>query len=130
MTGFRSVLSGVGLIAFSCSLALAQQIAGDAWNSNCHDNHYRQAASAARPEIRRGDQGKGVGVEPVVGAARRAAEGAPNVLLIMTDDVRLRRAGHVRRRRSRRRRSIASPRAGCATRTSTRPRCARRRARR
>ena len=27
-------------------------------------------------------------------------KGAPNVLLIMTDDVRLRRTGHVRRRRS------------------------------
>ena len=41
-----------------------------------------------------------------------APKGAPNVLLIMTDDVGLRRVVHLRRRRSRRRRSTSSRKAG------------------
>ena len=81
-----------------------------------HHHDRRKATSAARSEFRRRDQGEGLGVEAVVGAARRAAEG------------RAQRAAHhdgrrrasARRARSaassRRRRWIASPTAGCATR--------------
>jgi len=42
--------------------------------------------SPARPQIRRGDQGEGLGVEGMVAARVVPPKGAPNVLLIMTDD--------------------------------------------
>jgi len=48
-----------------------------------HHHYQRKTASPARSEVRRGDQGEGLGVEGVVATARRAAEG---------------RAEHVRRR--------------------------------
>ena len=55
---------------------------------------------------------------------------APNVLLIITDDVGLRRAEHLRRRDSDRDDGRPCGRGVCATPTSTPPRSARRRARR
>ena len=63
-----------------------------------HD-HRRQATAAARPEIRRRDQGEGLGVEAVVAAARRAAQGRAQRAADHDRRLRLRRAEHVRRRR-------------------------------
>ena len=57
-------------------------------------------------------------------------KGAPNVLLIMTDDQGYGVSGTFAEASSPRPRWTASPRRGCATRSSTPPRCARRRGRR
>ena len=65
-----------------------------------HHHDQRKTASAARSEVRRGDQGKGLGVEGLVGAARRAAEGRAQRAAHHDGRCGLRRAGHVRRRRS------------------------------
>ena len=65
-----------------------------------HHDPRRQAASAARSEVRRGDQGKGLGVEGLVGATRRAAERRAQRAADHDRRQRVRRAGHLRRRRS------------------------------
>ena len=52
-----------------------------------HHDHRREATPAARPEVRRRDQGQRRAIKSLVAAARGAAQGRPNVLLIMTDDV-------------------------------------------
>ena len=79
---------------------MAQQVTGVAGFARRHHHHQRKTASAARSEVRRGDQGKGLGVESLVGAARRAAEGRAQRAAHHDGRRRLRRAGHVRRRRS------------------------------
>ncbi len=71
-----------------------------AWFAQRHHHHQRQTTSAARPEIRRRDQGESLGVETVVGAARRAAEGRAQRAAHHDGRLRLRRAEHVRRRHS------------------------------
>ena len=64
-------------------------------------------------------------IEPLLPPA-----GAPNVLVVLLDDVGFRRRERVRRPVPRRRPPSGSPRAGCATTASTPPRCARRPGRR
>ena len=61
-----------------------------------HHNDHRKATSAARSGIRRGDQGKGFGVDAVVAPARRAAEGRTQRVAHYDGRCRLRRAVHVR----------------------------------
>ena len=80
--------------------AMAQQVTGDVGFAQRHHHHRRQTTSAARSEIRRGDQGEGLGVESLVAAARRAAEGRAQRAADHDGRLRLRRAEHVRRRRS------------------------------
>ena len=63
-----------------------------------HHEHQREAASAARPEVRRRDQGRRAAVEALVGAARRAAEGRAERAADHHRRRRLRRAQHLRRR--------------------------------
>ena len=60
----------------------------------------------------------------------KAPKGAPNVLLILTDDVGFGASVHVRRADPDADHGPAGQRAVCATRSSTPRRCARRRARR
>ena len=67
---------------------------------------------------------------PAWPAPPRAKDGAPNVLFCRARRRRLRAARAASAAWSRRRTSTASRRPACATRTCTRPRCARRRARR
>ena len=65
------------LAAISClGQAGAQQVTGTLGSPSATTTHQRQAAAAARSEVRRGDQGEGLGVDAVVAAARRAAEEA------------------------------------------------------
>ena len=71
----RSMLAGAGLLALSCVSALAQQVTGVPGSPERHHHDRRKTTSAARSEIRRGDQGEGLGVDALVAAARRAAEG-------------------------------------------------------
>ena len=88
------------LIALAVTLpAMAQEITGVAGIAQRHHHHQRQTTPPARPEIRRGDQGKGLGVESVVAAARRAAEGRAQRAAHHDRRQRVRRAGHLRRRR-------------------------------
>ena len=63
-----------------------------------HDHHQRQAAAAARPEIRRGDQGKSLGIDPVVAAPCGAAEEGAQRAADHDRRRRLRLAQHLRRR--------------------------------
>ena len=60
----------------------------------------------------------------------RPPKGAPNVLIVLIDDVRLWRVERLRRARSTRRPPSAWPRTGSSSIASTPPRCARRRGRR
>ena len=82
----RGTLAGVGLLIF-CVSALAQQVTGVPGSPGCHHHDRRKTTSAARSEIRRGDQGEGFGVEAWWAPRVVPPKGAPNVLLIMTDDV-------------------------------------------
>ena len=86
MTGFRSVLSGVGLIAFSCSLALAQQIAGTPGTPTATTTITGRQLPPPDPAF--GGVIKEKASESTSWWAPRVVppKGAPNVLLIMTDD--------------------------------------------
>ena len=64
----RSLLAGASLLALGCAPAFAQQATG------VHPVQ-RETAPTAPSGIRRGDQGEGFGLDGLVGAARRAAEG-------------------------------------------------------
>ena len=63
-----------------------------------HHDHQRQATPAARPEIRRRDQGQRRAVEALVAAARRAAQGRTQRPADHDRRRRLRRPQHLRRR--------------------------------
>ena len=68
--------------------AQAQQIetTGTPGSPERHHDHRRQTAAAARPEIRRRDQGRRASSTPWWPPRVVPPKGAPNVLLIMTDD--------------------------------------------
>ena len=66
---------------------IAQEVTGRARLAQRHHHNQRQATSRAGPEIRRRDPRQRRSVEGLVGAAVVPPKGAPNVLLIMTDDV-------------------------------------------
>ncbi len=93
-----------------------------------HDHDSRETAAAAAAEIRRRDQGERHGFHAVVAAARRAAERRAERAADHDRRPGLRRVGHLRRRHPDAGAWTASRRRACATRSSTRPRCARRRA--
>ena len=123
-----AITVSVVALAFSSSYGIAQQVTGDVGFAHRHHHHQRETAAAARSEVRRGDQGKGLGVESLVAATRRAAQGRAQHL-----------AHHDRRLPAsarpapsvasfRHRHWIASPRAGCVTRISSPRRSARPRA--
>jgi len=63
------IFAGVSLLALNCTSALAQQVRF----ARCHHHYRREATPAPRSGIRRGDQGEGLGVDGLVGAACRAA---------------------------------------------------------
>ena len=67
-------------------------------------------------EIRRGDQGESLGIEALVAAARRAAEGRAQRAADHDGRRRLRRAGHLRRRHPDAGAGPHRRRAGCVTR--------------
>ena len=71
--------------------APAQEVTGVLGSPSATDHARRIAAAAARPEVRRRDQGARLGVDALVGAAGRAAQGRAE-----------RAADHDRRRRLRR----------------------------
>ena len=63
-----------------------------------HDDHQRETTPAARPEVRRRDQGERRAVEALVAAARGAAQGRAQRAVDHDRRRRLRRAEHLRRR--------------------------------
>ena len=68
-------LSGISIIALISVPAVAQQVTGVlGFARRHHHNHGKQLPPPAA-DVRRGDQGEGLGVEALVAAARRAAEG-------------------------------------------------------
>ena len=93
-----AITVAVVALAFYSSCCSAQQVTGELGSPRRHHHHQRKTASAARSEVRRGDQGKGLGVEGLVAAARRAAEGRAQRAAHHDRRRRLRRAGHLRRR--------------------------------
>ena len=91
----------VAVVVAACSGGVsAQQLTGELGLAQRHDHAERAATAAARSQVRRRDQGEGLGVHPVVGAARRAAEGCAQRAADHDRRCRLRRAGDVRRGRS------------------------------
>ena len=97
----RTMIAAVlGLMALAATPAKAQQVTGTLGSPSATTTHQREAASAARSEVRRRDQGRRPAVEVMVGAARRAAEGRAERAAHHHRRRRLRRAEHLRRRDS------------------------------
>ena len=67
--------------------AAAPVIYGEPGSPSAHRFRQQQATSAPAHEVRRKNRAECGPVEALLAAAGRAAQGAPNVLLIMTDDV-------------------------------------------
>ena len=84
------LLSGILATTVTAALPSAQaqiQTTGEPAFAQCHHYHQRETTHAARPEIRRRDQGRCGPVETVVAAVGGVvAEDHANILLIMTDD--------------------------------------------
>ena len=68
--------------------------------ARCYDHHRREAASVAPSSIRRDDQGEGLGVNRLVGAPCRAAEGRSQRVAHYDGRPRFRGTEHLRRRYS------------------------------
>ena len=83
---FFALIALFAAVTASVGTTYAQQINGTPGSPSGDDVDRRQAAAAAARKIRRRDQGKLPGVEAVLACARVLPKGAPNVLLIMTDD--------------------------------------------
>jgi len=71
------IFAGVSLIAFSCTSALAQQVTGVPGSPGAATTIDGKQLPPPRSGIRRRDQGESLGVDGLVGAACRAAKGAP-----------------------------------------------------
>ena len=78
--------------------AIGQVVTGEGGFAQRHDHHHRKTNSASAPGIRRGDQGEGFGVDALVGAARRAAEGRAQRIAHHDRRPGFRSAEHLRRR--------------------------------
>ena len=70
-----AVVPVAALLALGCVSALAQQVTGVPGSPGATTTIDGKQLPPPPSEIRRGDQGEGLGVEGLVGAARRAAEG-------------------------------------------------------
>ena len=82
----RRMLAAAGLLALGCVSASAQQITGTPGSPGATTTITGKQLPPPRCKFRRRDQRKGFGVEALVAAARRAAQGCAQRLLIMTDD--------------------------------------------
>ena len=126
----RSMLAGTAVLALGCASALAQQVTGVLGSPNATTTIDGKQLPPPDPPFGGVIKEKASESTPWWAPRIVPPKGAPNVLLIMTDDVGFGAPAHVWRRHPDARPWIASQTAGCATRTSTRPRCARRRGRR
>ena len=71
----KRMLAGASLIALSCVSALAQQVTGVPGSPGATTTIDGKQLPPPDSEIRRGDQGESLGVDALVAAARRTAEG-------------------------------------------------------
>ena len=78
--------------------ASAQQVTGTLGSPSATTTMPEHPAAAARPEVRRRDQGRRAAVQALVGAARGAAQGRAQRAADHHRRRRLRRAQHLRRR--------------------------------
>ena len=68
-------LSGISIIALISVPAVAQQVTGEIGSPDCHYHNHRKTTPAAAAALRWGDQGESLGVDALVAAARRTAQG-------------------------------------------------------
>ena len=111
-------------------LVSAQQITGTPGSPSATTTIQRQAAAAATAKVRGQDRAQRRPIDALLAGARRTTQGRAQYSLDHDRRYRLRRLQHIRRRDPDAERSTGSPPTACATPTSTRRRCARRRARR
>ena len=126
----NSMFAGVGLLALGCVSAIAQQVTGVPGSPEATTTISGKQLPPPDPAFggvikERASESKAWWPPRVV-----PPKGAPNVLLIMTDDAGLRRAGHLRRRRPHPCPGSHRRTAGCVTRISIPRRFAHRRGRR
>ena len=121
---------GQKLVVATSAPADAPQITGVLGSPSATTTISGKATSAARSEVRRGDQGKGLGVQSLVAAARRAAQGRAQRAAHHDGRPGFRCTEHLRRRHPHAGHGSHREEPGCATRTSIRRRCAHRRGRR
>ena len=85
--GLWLAISVVAVGLFTAGSALAQEVTGTLGSPGATTTIIGNAATAARSDVRRGDQGKGGGIRRPWWPPRIVPpKKAPNILLIMTDD--------------------------------------------
>ena len=94
----RSILAGASLLALSCISASAQQVTGVLGSPEATTTISGKQLPPPDPKFGGVIKEKASESKPWWPPRVVPPKGAPNVLLIMTDDVRLRCAGHLRRR--------------------------------
>jgi hypothetical protein len=91
---FAIAICGIAF-ALPSSSCIAQQVTGELGSPNATTTHPWKSTSAARSEIRRGDQGESLGVDALVAAAGRPAQGRAQRVAYYDGRCRVRRAEHI-----------------------------------